>query len=132
MLLHSPNPLSHLPAWHTVEISSGVISIFSPVQCSVQPPLAACRKAKLKLPPFTFFDAPGLLVSWSELAPLRPEDLEIILLGPWGIYLIPCLLSLVLGQWSAWSAVEFSQRAATTLSSLDQLSDAWCMQAVNS
>ena len=30
-----------------------------------------------------------LLVSWSELAPLKPEDLD-----PWGIDLIPCLLSL--------------------------------------
>ena len=38
--------------------------------------------------------APCLLVSWSELAPLRPEDFELILLGPWGIDLIPCLLSL--------------------------------------
>ena len=98
----------------------------SPVQCSVQPPLAACRKAKLQLPPFTFYDAPCLLVSWSELAPLRPEDFELILLGPWGIDLIPCLLSLVLGQWSAWSAVDCSQRAAATLSSLDQLSAACC------
>ena len=98
----------------------------SPVQFSVQPPLAACRKAKLQLPPFTFYDAPCLLVSWSELAPLRPEDWEIILLGPWGIDLIPCLLSLVLGQWSAWLAVDCSQRAAATLSSLDQLSAAWC------
>ena len=26
--------------------------------------------------------APCLLVSWSELAPLRPEDFELILLGP--------------------------------------------------
>jgi hypothetical protein len=33
--------------------------------------------------------APCLLVSWSEL-----EDFELILLGPWGIDLIPCLLSL--------------------------------------
>ena len=32
-------------------------------------------------------------MSWSELAPLRPEDFEVILLGPWGIDLIPCLLS---------------------------------------
>ena len=38
--------------------------------------------------------APCLLVSWSELAPLRPEDFDLILLGPWGINLIPCLLSL--------------------------------------
>ena len=38
--------------------------------------------------------APCLLVSWSDLAPLRPEDFELILLGPWGIDLIPCLLSL--------------------------------------
>jgi hypothetical protein len=103
----------------------------SPVQFSVQPPLAACRKAKLQLPPFTFYDAPCLLVSWSELAPLRPEDWEIILLGPWGIDLIPCLLSLVLGQWSAWSAVDCSQRAAATLSSLDQLSAAWCFLSSN-
>ena len=65
--------------------------------------------------------APCLLVFWSELAPLRPEDFDLILLGPWGIDFIPCLLSLVLGQWSAWSAVECSQRAAATLSSLDQL-----------
>ena len=35
-----------------------------------------------------------LLVSWSELAPLRPEDFELILLGPWRIDLLPCLLSL--------------------------------------
>jgi hypothetical protein len=98
----------------------------SPVQFSVQPPLAACRKAKLQLPPFTFYDAPCLLVSWSELAPLRPEDWEIILLGPWGIDLIPCLLSLGLGLWTAWSAVDCSQRAAAPLSSLDQLSAAWC------
>ena len=34
-----------------------------------------------------------LLVTWSELAPLRPEDFELILLGPWGIDLIPYLLS---------------------------------------
>ena len=26
--------------------------------------------------------APCLLVSWSELAPLRPEDFDLILLGP--------------------------------------------------
>ena len=38
--------------------------------------------------------APCLLVSWSELAALRPEDLDLILLGPLGIDLIPCLLSL--------------------------------------
>ena len=38
--------------------------------------------------------APRLLVSWSELALLRPEDFDLILLGPWGIDLIPCLLSL--------------------------------------
>ena len=38
--------------------------------------------------------APCLLVSWSELAPLRSEDFELIILGPWGIDLIPCLLSL--------------------------------------
>ena len=38
--------------------------------------------------------APCLLVSWSELAPLRPEVFELILLGPWGIDLILCLLSL--------------------------------------
>ena len=38
--------------------------------------------------------APCLLVSWSELAPLRPQDFELILQGPWGIDLIPCLLSL--------------------------------------
>ena len=38
--------------------------------------------------------APCLLVSWSELPPLRPEDFDLILLGPWGIDLIPCLLSL--------------------------------------
>ena len=38
--------------------------------------------------------APLFLVSWSELAPLRPEDFELILLGPCGIDLIPCLLSL--------------------------------------
>ena len=37
---------------------------------------------------------PCLMVSWSELAPLRPEDFELILLGPWGIDLIFCLLSL--------------------------------------
>ena len=36
--------------------------------------------------------APCLLVSWSKLATLRLEDL--ILLGPWGMDLIPCLLSL--------------------------------------
>ena len=34
--------------------------------------------------------APCVLVSWSELA----GRLELILLGPWGIDLIPCLLSL--------------------------------------
>ena len=38
--------------------------------------------------------APYLLVSWSELAPLRTDDFELILLGPWGIDLIPWLLSL--------------------------------------
>ena len=38
--------------------------------------------------------APCLLVSLSNLAPLRPEDFDLILLGPWGIDLIPCLLSL--------------------------------------
>ena len=38
--------------------------------------------------------APCLLVSWSDLAPLRPEKFELILQGPWGIDLIPCLLSL--------------------------------------
>ena len=38
--------------------------------------------------------APCLLVFQSELAPLRPEDCELIFLGPWGIDLIPCLLSL--------------------------------------
>ena len=38
--------------------------------------------------------APCLLVSWSELPPLRPEDFDLILLGPLGIHLIPCLLSL--------------------------------------
>ena len=38
--------------------------------------------------------APCILVSWSELAPLRPEDFDFILLGPLGIDLIPCLLSL--------------------------------------
>jgi hypothetical protein len=38
--------------------------------------------------------APWRLVSWSELALLRPEDFDLILLGPWGIDLIPCLLSL--------------------------------------
>ena len=43
--------------------------------------------------------APCLLVSWSELAPLRPEDFELILLGPWGIDLIPCLLSLYGRLW---------------------------------
>ena len=47
--------------------------------------------------------APCLLVSWSELAPLRPEDFELILLlgglGPWGIDLIPCLLSLCGRLW---------------------------------
>ena len=40
-----------------------------------------------------------LLVSWSELAPLRPEDFELILLGPGGIDLIPCLLSLRCRLW---------------------------------
>ena len=43
--------------------------------------------------------APCLLVSWSELAPLRPEDFDLILLGPWGIDLIPCLLSLRCRLW---------------------------------
>ena len=38
--------------------------------------------------------APCLLVSCNELAPLRPEDFELILLGSWGIDLITCLLSL--------------------------------------
>ena len=38
--------------------------------------------------------APCFLVSWSELALLRPEDYELILLGPCGIDLISCLLSL--------------------------------------
>ena len=38
--------------------------------------------------------APCLLMSWSELAALRPEDFELILLGPWGINFIPCLFSL--------------------------------------
>ena len=38
--------------------------------------------------------APYLLVSWSELAPPQTGRLELILLGPWGIDLIPCLLSL--------------------------------------
>ena len=38
--------------------------------------------------------APCLLVSWGELADLRPEDFESIIQGPWGIDLIPCLLSL--------------------------------------
>ena len=38
--------------------------------------------------------APCLLVSWSELPPLRPEDFELSLLGPLGIDLIPCLSSL--------------------------------------
>ena len=44
--------------------------------------------------------APCLLVSWSELAPLMPEDWENILLGPWGIDLIPCLLFLRGRLWS--------------------------------
>ena len=82
-------------------------------------------KAKLQLPHFTFYDAPCLLVSWSEMASLRPEYGGEILLSSWGIDLIPCLLSLVLAQWSAWSAVDCSQRAAATLSSLDQLSSVW-------
>ena len=43
--------------------------------------------------------APCLLVSWSELAPLRPEDFNLFLLGPWGINLIPCLLSLRCWLW---------------------------------
>ena len=43
--------------------------------------------------------APCLLVSWSELAPLRPENFELILLGCWGIDLIPCLLSLRVWLW---------------------------------
>ena len=43
--------------------------------------------------------APCLLVSQSELAPLRLEDFELILLGPWGIDLIPCLLSLCGRLW---------------------------------
>ena len=43
--------------------------------------------------------APYLLVSWSELAPLRPEDFDLILLGPWGIDLIPCILSLRSWLW---------------------------------
>ena len=38
--------------------------------------------------------APCLLVSWSELALLSPEDFELILLVPGGIDLIPDLLSL--------------------------------------
>ena len=126
MLLHSPNPLSLLPPWHTVESSSGA----SQPQPQPRPVFSAAStscllEAKLQLPPFTFYDAPCLLVSWSELAPLRPKYWEIILLGPWGIDLIPCLLSLVLGQWSAWSAVDCSQRAAASLSSLDKLSAAW-------
>ena len=60
-----------------------------------------------------------LLVSWClgvNWPPVRHEDWEIILLGPWGIDLIPFLLSLVLRQWSLWSAVDCSQRAAATLS----------------
>ena len=49
--------------------------------------------------------------SWSELAPLRPSGL-----GNWS-HPLPLV--------SAWLAVVYSQRAAATLSSLDQLSAAW-------
>ena len=62
--------------------------------------------------------APCLLVSWSELAPLRPEDFDLILLGPWGIDLIPCLLSLRGRLWITPRELQ--------LHSLDQLSAAWC------
>ena len=62
---------------------SGLRKEFLPSQPKAQP------TQSLGEPP-----APFLLVSWSELAPLRPEDFEFILLGPWGIDLIPCLLSL--------------------------------------
>jgi hypothetical protein len=45
--------------------------------------------------------APCLLVSWSDLAPLRLKDFDFILLGPLG-------LELILPLFSAWSAVDYS------------------------
>ena len=62
--------------------------------------------------------APCLLVSWSELAPLSWKNLIYPLrsLGNWS-HPLPLV--------SAWLAVDYSQRAAATLSSLDQLSAAW-------
>ena len=59
MLLHSPNPLSLLPPWHTVESSSGA----SQPQPQPRPVFSAAStscllEAKLQLPPFTFYDAP--------------------------------------------------------------------------
>ena len=56
------------------------------------------------------------VLEWT--GPPQAGRLELILLGPWGIDPLPLV--------SAWSAVDYSQRAAAALSSLDQLSAAWC------
>ena len=123
MLLHSPNYLSLLPPWpwHTVESSSGVCQpqpqprpVFSAASTS------CLQEGQAATPSFHFL--------WCSLS-LGVLEWT----GPPQAWRLGNNPPRSLGNWShplplvsAWSAVDYSQRAAAALSSLDQLSAAWC------
>ena len=126
MLLHSPNPLSLLPPWHTVESSSGV-SQPEPQPCPVfsAASTSCLQEGQAATPSFHFLwcslslgvlEWTGPPQAW-RLGNNPPRSL-----GNWShpLPLVSC-------PWTVECVVgcRLLQRAAATLSSLEQLSAAW-------